>query len=79
MVSIGEGFYTACQTAKSCKAAGREEVRYPHRRKRWRTTMLSGGSRLATDAVTRIRHIRQGSDVFGVSRLPRPMGRGRLD
>ena len=34
-----QGFYKACKTAKACRDLGMEEVRYPHKRKRWRTTI----------------------------------------
>lgn len=33
-----QGFYTACKTAKACKALGLE-TKYPYKRKRWRTTI----------------------------------------
>jgi putative transposase len=33
-----QGFYKACKTAKACRQAGLE-VKYPHRRKRFRTTI----------------------------------------
>jgi putative transposase len=42
-----QGFYKACKTAKACKAAGLENVKYPHWQKRWRTTIWkSTGLRL---------------------------------
>ena len=34
-----QGFYKACKTAKACRELGMEEVRYPHKRKRFRTTI----------------------------------------
>jgi hypothetical protein len=34
-----QGFYKACKTAKACRELGRAEVRYPHKRKRFRTTI----------------------------------------
>src|SRR5579864_7788542 len=33
-----QGFYKACKTAKACRKLGLE-VKYPHKRKRWRTTI----------------------------------------
>lgn len=33
-----QGFYKACKTAKACKSAGMD-TKYPHHRKRWRTTI----------------------------------------
>ena len=41
-----QGFYKACKTAKACKQAGMD-TKYPHRRKRFRTTIWkSTGMRL---------------------------------
>jgi putative transposase len=34
-----QGFYKACKTAKACRELGIEEVCYPHKRKRFRTTI----------------------------------------
>ena len=33
-----QGFYKACKTARTCRDGGLE-VKYPHKRKRWRTTI----------------------------------------
>src|SRR5258708_11562287 len=51
-----QGFYRACKTARACRAVGLE-VKYPHRRKCWRTTIwktsglrLKGGSLLLARA-----------------------------
>ncbi len=42
-----EGFYKACKTAKACRELGLD-VKYPYKRKRWRTTMWKKrGLRLA--------------------------------
>jgi hypothetical protein len=41
-----QGFYKACKTARSCRQLGLE-VKYPYKRKRWRTTSWKKlGSRL---------------------------------
>ena len=34
-----QGFYKACKTAAACRELGIEEARYPHKRKRFRTTI----------------------------------------
>jgi putative transposase len=33
-----QGFYKACKTARTLREQGNPDIRYPHRRKRWRTT-----------------------------------------
>jgi hypothetical protein len=46
-----QGFYTACKTAKACKAAGLD-TKYPYHRKLWRTTIWkTSGIRLQDGAL----------------------------
>ncbi len=46
-----QGFYKACKTAKACRELGMD-VNYPHKRKRWRTTIWKNtGIRKRTDIL----------------------------
>lgn len=46
-----QGFYKACKTARALKAAGREDARYPHKRKGWRTSVWKNTGIRAKDGL----------------------------
>jgi putative transposase len=46
-----QGFYKACKTARACRDVGLE-VKYPHRRKRWRTTIWKAPKGIRVHADT---------------------------
>jgi putative transposase len=46
-----QGFYTACKTARACRKVGLE-VKYSHRRKRWRTTIWKASKGIRAHAGT---------------------------
>ena len=72
-----QGFYKACKTARACRDIGLD-VKYPHKRKRWRTTIwkASKGIRLHADTLYLGRATWVGSRPSQVAHQFAPAGGG---
>jgi putative transposase len=53
-----QGFYRACKTARTLRARGDSAIRYPYRRKRWRTTIWKNTGIRCKGSVLRLARCR---------------------